>query len=124
MLTFTRGLASNYLLALILLIPALAPILATGYTGAAHSVSETLASRTYAGGSLLIPCTDETGSGGHLPCYWDARTMGNGDPGVLQATFGLTGYILYPTTDAGEPLPCYETTDATFICENGMEWHK
>lgn len=126
MLTFTRGLASNYLLALVLLIPALAPVLAIGYMETAHSVSTATASRTYAGGSLTIPCTAEDGSGGHLPCYWDAVTRGNLDPGTLREVFGLTGLILYPGTDSatGQPVACFETTDQTFVCENGMEWHK
>lgn len=123
---FLRAMSLNYLLLLLMSLPLMAPVIAHGADVTAHSIVDMASAPRYPMGRLTLPCAYEDGTGTPLPCYWDARTQGNRDVGALTAAFGLTGYVLYPGVDpeSGDPVACNETTDRTFICENGLEWEK
>lgn len=62
------------------------------------------------------PCEYEDGSGGPLPCYWDAKQSGNGE--------GVSYWILSDeTTFYDEPglIDGYVTPDEEVICPKGWD---
>lgn len=51
---------------------------ATSADAATRTVHRTPLAVGWLAPTRLTPCVNEDGSGGRLPCYWDAKTRGNG----------------------------------------------
>jgi hypothetical protein len=120
-----RSTGLSLVLFLLFLLPMGLVGLATSADHTAHSIRATIAGPAFHADRLVVPCSVEDATSGPLPCLWDARVRGNGDPGYLVPEHGLTGVVFFPGSvdEQGAPVACFGVTSGSrFICEDGVEW--